>query len=297
VAADRMKVTFHAFPGEELLGLGEKSKMITGDGVYEETWLAPHEWRREVTLGSYHAMESDSGGARKMQASSDYEPSRVLMLLNAVLEPIPRNFSSREYRHEGASGWHVDHLANQSISLVRISRSFGDDKGQTNDVYYFSPRGLLALRNIIGLTTSWEKDTQFEGKLVPTHIVIKAVDRPLLTADVSVEPASRVDPATFDLPGTAADPGTTLRPLQGFEVKSDISFAAQWQSQSQTGIAHAFSFWTVVDRNGKYKEAEIIQQPKEGDISSLLELLKSNRNRPPTIDGKPCELGYGWGFL
>jgi hypothetical protein len=32
-----MKVTFHAYPGEELLSPGQKPQIMTGDGVYEET--------------------------------------------------------------------------------------------------------------------------------------------------------------------------------------------------------------------------------------------------------------------
>jgi hypothetical protein len=36
-----MRVTFHALPGIELLGPKERSSILTGDGIYEETWLAP----------------------------------------------------------------------------------------------------------------------------------------------------------------------------------------------------------------------------------------------------------------
>src|SRR5271170_6463978 len=71
-----MKVVFTALPGLELLDKKKKPQIITGDGVYEETWIAPHHWRREVSLGSYHAVEVESQAGRKMQASSDYEPSR-----------------------------------------------------------------------------------------------------------------------------------------------------------------------------------------------------------------------------
>jgi hypothetical protein len=35
----------------------ESSQIISGDGTYEETWVAPKRWRREVTLGSYQAIE------------------------------------------------------------------------------------------------------------------------------------------------------------------------------------------------------------------------------------------------
>lgn len=66
-----MKVTFHAFPGMDFSRPG-KSEILIGDGAYEETWLSPRKWRREVTFGSYHALEVRAQGARKFQASSDY---------------------------------------------------------------------------------------------------------------------------------------------------------------------------------------------------------------------------------
>ena len=70
-----MKVVFTALPGLELLDKKKQPQIITGDGVYEETWIAPHHWRREVTLVNYHAVEVESAKGRMMQASSDYEPS------------------------------------------------------------------------------------------------------------------------------------------------------------------------------------------------------------------------------
>lgn len=292
----RMKVTFHAFPGREFLGLGEKSKMITGDGVYEETWLEPHRWRREVTLAGYRAVEVESDKGRKMQASSDYEPSRVLMLLDALLNPIPRNLSSREFP-PGASRWHVVHLSDQNVNLLRISRSRGDERGQTNDAFYFTPSGLLVLRNEIGLLTSWENDIPFGGKAVPKHVTVKVGDRFLLTADIDIAAAGAVDPTAFDLPVQPADRGTTLRPLHAFEARSEVDFSPIWRSYLNSGSPHAFSFWSVLDRHGKFQEVEVILQPKEGDIEPLYLLLKANRSRPPEIDGSPCELEFGWGFI
>lgn len=149
-----MKVSFHAFPGKQP---NEHPDILTGDGIYEETWLEPHKWRREVTFSGFHAVETESETGRKLQASSDYEPSRVLMLLNGILDPIPRNFQSREYRHEGATGWQVDRLSKGNVSLVRISLSSVGERGQSNDVYYFSPKGVLLIRNFVGLATTWER--------------------------------------------------------------------------------------------------------------------------------------------
>jgi hypothetical protein len=258
-----MKVTFHAFPGMEFLNFKEKPQIITGDGVYDETWLSPHEWRREVRLADYHAFEEDSGGVRKMQASSDYEPSRVLMLLNALLNTVPCNFASKEFRMEGASGWKIGNVSVGGLSLTSISKSSGSEKADYSDTFYFLPRGLLVLRNERGVTTGWENDVAFSGKAVPKHLTIKAGERELLSADVAIAAAGQFDPASFDLPGGPAEPGMTLRPLQGFELRfpENLADSYSWTKPGIDSTAFLPSIWGVLDRHGKYKELELIAMP------------------------------------
>ena len=93
-----MKVTFQAFPGMELLPENQKSELVTGDGICEETWLAPHKWRREGRgwLTSCRGV-GVGAGTGKMQASSEYEPmSRPHATGMRCSDPIPRNLVSRE---------------------------------------------------------------------------------------------------------------------------------------------------------------------------------------------------------
>ncbi|MGA2674546.1 MAG: hypothetical protein ABSE99_15105 [Terracidiphilus sp.] len=127
VASFHMKVTFHAFPGIQLLDekKSEKeggSEILAGDGVYEETWASTTEWRREVTLGPYHAIEVQFGRVRKMQADSDYEPSRVLMLLDALLDPIPHNILNPDLGDTRFS-WKIDRHTGGKVPYVRISNN------------------------------------------------------------------------------------------------------------------------------------------------------------------------------
>ena len=285
-----MKVTFHAFPGVELLGVKEKSDFVSGDGVYEETWLTPHQWRREVTLAGYHAVEEDSGGTRKMQASSDYEPSRVFMLLDALYNPVPRNLVSKDFPR---SGWKIDHISNAKLALVRVSRTIGDQRADFSFAYYFSPHGILEIENSSGLTKTWANDSLFSGIVIPGHISIKAGERDLLTADVAVEGAPQLDPATFDLPGGPADPGMTLRPLKWYEVKMpDLSDSFSWVSQGG-GPAPVFDFWEVLDRHGRFRELEMILAPNDHDAAIIMTQARSSKHHPPEIDGSPCQVQIG----
>jgi hypothetical protein len=265
---------------------------VAGDGVYEEMWLAPHTWRREVTLAGYHAIETYSSQTRKMQASSDYEPSRVLMLLNALLDPIPRNLVSFEFsKKEGAGSWKIDHVASGSLSLVRISIGQGNEHGKLTDAFYFTARGILALRNSLGLTTTWADDALFAGIVVPNHLALKAADRDLLTAEVAIEAADKTDPAMFDLPGGAAEPGMTLRPLQQFEVRwPDLDESFGWTEPGMDTTQPGFSLSRVLDRHGRWRELELIQVLNLHDAGAIMTHAREERNKPATIDGSPCEV-------
>jgi hypothetical protein len=285
-----IKVTFHAFPGVELRDEKSKPEIVTGDGTYEEIWLAPHQWRREVSLADYHAIEVQSELARKMQASSDYEPSRVLMLLSRILDPIPRNLVSREFKHDGASGWDV--LNNKDLPLVRISKTFERSGVTLSTAYYFLPRGALAIENNHGLQTSWEDDVLFAGRIVPQHITVKAGERTLLTANVTIEPAGESGPERFDLRGGPADPGMTLRALPWFEIKppAPLSDVAPWNGPDNS----ALSLLGVVDRSGKYRELEMIigVNTQSSDNKTMMADLRKAKWSPPEIDKSHCEFVF-----
>src|ERR1035437_8494412 len=235
-----IKVTFHAFAGEEMLGAKQKSDFITGEGAYEETWLGGHQWRRGGTLGG------DSTG---------------------------------------------------DFSLVRLSKSMGSQRADYTDSYYFLPRGLLALINDAGLVTSWADYVAFAGKAVARSLAIKAGDRDLLTANISIEPPGQTDPAVFDLPGGAAEPGMTLRPLLYNDVRlPDLSESYSWMSRN-LGPGPVYSLSGVMDRHGRNRELEVILAPSAKDAEIFINLLRGDHHKPATIDGSPCEFIMQWRML
>jgi hypothetical protein len=292
----RLTVSFHAYPGMELLGKKKKSQMTVGDGVYEETWLGPHTWRREVRLADYHAIEEESNDGRKMQASSDYEPSRVLMLLEALLDPIPRDFVSREYT-QSVIGWRIDTIQDQKTSLVRIGRGDSNPRVSITDAFFFLPAGLLVLRNNRGLITSWGDDALFEGRVVPKTLTVMAGDRTLVSAHVTIEAAGKGDPKTFNLPGEEAEAGETLRPLHQFEVRMpEMMFERSSVIPGGTAPSHGNSIWGVLDRHGQYRDVELIDVADAADGKADMEIMREDRHSPPKIDGKPCEVAVSWGL-
>ena len=292
-----MKVRFHAFPGMEFKGMKEKSDIITGDGTYEETWVSANQWRREVWLKEYHAVEVESDKGRKMKADSDYEPSRVITLLDTLYNPIPRNLVSKNFGGSGASGWKIENVNNADIALVRISKRWGNQSGDMSDAFYFLPHGLLTFRNRVGLVTAWANYVSFGERVVPKHLSIKAGDRDLLSADISLEDAGTPDAAEFDLPVGLADPGMTLRPLQFYEVKvPDLSDSFSFVSHGLGGTT-VFSMWAVLDKQGTFKEAEMLLPVNPQDADTIMAHMRGVKHHPAEIDGSPCQFVVTIGVL
>jgi hypothetical protein len=282
-----MRVVFHAFPGI-VLSKDESEQIISGDGAYEESWITPTKWRREVTFGTYHAVEVESEAGRKMQASSDYEPSRVLMLLEALLYPIPRRFSS-PLRMGQHLHWKIKNGEAGGQHYVMI----GDDPG-----YLFLPTGELLQSIWGGVVTDFTNPRVFGGKLVPPRIHIQGGSKQdLLTADVAVEPAGQDDATAFTLPGGVADPGMTLRPLDvedyNFSPSGQNFFPYETKGPSQP----LGNLREIVDRHGVVHELEILYSPNTKNFAPILPLIREvTYRRPPTIDKSPCEIGWNYIF-
>jgi hypothetical protein len=281
----RMKVTFHGYPGIDFSKEG-KSKINTGDGTYEEIWLSPEMWRREVIFPGYHAVEVEADGARRYQSDSDYEPSRVLMMLDALLYPVPINWFSPEYK-DSAEDWKIEHLMAGTMPYVALTHR---ERGMNSDWFYFSyaflPSGILVYSNYLGLVTRWDKGVVFAGKLVPLHFEIQAMKQTLLTADVTITQAGKVDTKLFDLVGPPASPGMTMRPFHMFEIRR----AEYYDPLSLVpGPSAAGVIREIIDRKGQVREAEVIDGPAPGNNENLLNDMRTKRFYPAKVDGDACE--------
>jgi hypothetical protein len=291
-----LTIKFHAFAGEELLGPNETTDFITGDGTYDEVWIEPHRWRREVALAGYHAVEVEADGVRKMNASSDYEPSRVLMLLHYLSTPVAVDLTNGSLR---ATSWKIDDVSAGALSLVRLSKVMAaTQRTVVTDTYYFLPQGELSMSNVGGVVAAWSNDVAFAGKRVPRKLMVKCGDRDLLTADISIDPAEQVGPTTFDLPGGPAEPGMTLQELHEPEAK--LPDTVSRMNPLAGGLPYPNSgliLRGVLDRTGVYREVEVLLGQESTNAAGILSALRTLRGGPAKVGHSPCEFVRYWTFL
>lgn len=278
-----LKVVFHALPGTEFVKTPE---VITGDGVYDEMWLSHGKWRREITLGNYHAVEVQSGRDRKVQASSDYEPSRILMLLEALLNPIPRDLLDT-----GLSGrlfWSMALHSAGRLSYMDISRPT-ESINPHGIAFIFLPDGMLVQSNDRGLVTSWQDEFVFGGKAVPRVFTVQEAGKKVLEATVEVQPLTDVDDAAFNLSEGSANEGMTLLPLHTYETRHLENLDGSYSFPS-LGTSPPYVFRFVVDRHGSVRELELGDGTTDQVTQLHSDFIRKMHWHPAEIDGNPCEV-------
>lgn len=316
----QMKVTFHAYPGIDFAPKG-KSTIAIGDGTYEETWLSHEAWRREVNFGAYHAVEVRAGGVRKFQASSDYEPSRVLMMLRALLVPVPRIFLEPQL-DETPLHWKVQHLAAGSMQYVQVSltQRLWNNAHTDTIASDFLPAGILVrTKDIYGLTTSWQDGQVFGSHWVPRRFTVQGLGNDLVTAEVTIQPVEPDAAPIEQIPGLPAGAGQTVRPIDSFLDRYQVK-TFPWQTAPGLQVEEVIrgsdpdvpqggyvGVIAVIDRNGIAHEAEwadiekvqrLIGSHGPGDMDPYINDARllvnvawgKSKFPPPTIDGEPCEV-------
>lgn len=320
--AFHMKVSFHAYPGIDFAPPG-KSPIQTGGGTYQEWWLSPERWRREITFGAYHAVEVGADGVRRFQASSDYEPSRVLFLLQALLQPVPRHLLEPEledpaekdapsqrsgYYFGGARGWKVERRDARGLPYVELNWRVDDPQcAPVVATWDLLPSGLpIRVTNVFRLTTTWQDQILFGAREVPRHIEVLALERRIVAADAAIEALSQPDSGLFRLDGEAAEPGMTLRPPDEWEVRYSGWFTARYRLPAdppENYPAHVRTMViAIVDRRGVPREPEVTGIYDEGQPLSdsqkeaiwaaaqeAVATLPNVRFKPALVEGSPIE--------
>lgn len=315
-----LRVTFHAWPAYELDPSQRSSDpspplskpvpghpyTLVGDGIYEETWLSREQWRREATFGTYHAVEIRANGVRKFEASEDYEPGAVLILLRSLFNPVSSGWLQPEL-DDRAPKWKLEHLSAGSLPYLRISYThvFGQSEFSTwLSSYEVLPAGILVRSGEGSVTTSWQDDRVFGARVVPGRVTISAMGHVWLDARVTIDSVANSDPAAFNLPGGPASPGMTLvLPSEGTKQAPRPVHEVVPIYPPQLGAApgSGVRVLVIIDRRGIPREMEVIDaRPLPSAMKTIPDWLKveaaivlkstqQTRWHPAEVDNDPCE--------
>jgi hypothetical protein len=159
-------------------------------GNYEETWIAPDRWRREVTIGDKSAVETRVGEDRYSQP---VDPS-ISEVVRKVLGLFCADFPGHAYGTPDTD-WSMAEVKFQEVSVTRVAMRHIDDAGNTQypRAYYFDERGLLRARSDVlswpgshPETVTYDQFVEFAGKQVPRRIDSELDGAHTFTANINV---------------------------------------------------------------------------------------------------------------
>ncbi len=158
-----LKATFTATPAPNA---GSLAAQESGSGSYQETWISPTEWRKEVTFGAFHRTSgTDDGEKIWIVETSPETPFPVSQLFQSILPSVtPQIFSTKQK-------WNLTNVRLGNIDLVRI----GEVAQQPQDgkrvgpehAFYFMPQNKVLLLSAVGMdATHFSKVGKLGDRLV-----------------------------------------------------------------------------------------------------------------------------------
>jgi|HubBroStandDraft_2_1064218.scaffolds.fasta_scaffold60733_1 hypothetical protein len=183
-----------------LRGRFEGAGIFSGfNGTYEETWIAPNRWKRQVTIAEATYVESRIDDDYYKQAVAP----GVARVVDRVISLFTGEFPGYAY-YSPDTDWHMANVEFENLPLLRVAMGrMGDDgKMDWSRGYYFDEMGKVRARTNGPETISYGQFAEFAGKQVPRRIDSKFNGLTALTAYIeSIEPAKPRPDDFFALPG------------------------------------------------------------------------------------------------
>jgi hypothetical protein len=139
-------------------------------GTYEEFWLSPTQWWRQVELGNLTVLKTQFGDKLfGKNAASPVSSKQIELLLNGLDIPFPRTDGSFI---EG--DWGHSAVRFQGVDMVRVARGQVDEENRptSGQAYWFDSNDLLHAAYWNPTTTSYKDFQPWNDKQVPRRIEV-----------------------------------------------------------------------------------------------------------------------------
>jgi TonB family protein len=166
-------------------------------GSYEETWLTPLKWRREIHLGSVSALQArNSDRIYTQRKGDDFALRPVDFTLDLIDGHLP--FTGSGFR-EG--DWGQSAVEISGVPLVRVARGEVDDQNRpkTGQAFWFDADDTLLADFVQPFTTTYSQFQPWGAKQVPRHFQSMFQGKPLFLNVESIESPANVDDSQFAL--------------------------------------------------------------------------------------------------
>ncbi|MGB2900210.1 MAG: TonB family protein [Candidatus Acidiferrum sp.] len=251
-------------------------------GTYEETWLSPTKWRREIQLGSVTllATQNDNEAYHKSRGAGS-TPKELDYLIDLMYGHFPRLDSFQE------GDWGQSAVQLGSMDLVRVARGQVDAENRpiTGQAYWFDFAGYLRADFVQPRATIYSKFEGWNRKQVPRRAEVSENGKPRMLVDIDkIEPARDVPDSLLVLEGVK--PEILGSPNGGQSSDLVLPKPIHKVSPEHPAVGHGTVLVDVVlDAHGHVVDAKIKQSAGEALDAAALKAAMQWEFTPMTING------------
>jgi TonB family protein len=256
-------------------------------GTYEETWISPKKWRREVGLNGTTIVEVRTEDAFYRTFPGKFAPRLADDVIDFLSFSLPGDNGSDLHDLD----WSVVNAKLGSMPVLRLSKGFIDPEGKADAlaVLYFveEKTGLLRGRYHYSTLTVFNGLEPFGEKIVARKLTAMGDDMKKMEITIDLlEAVTNVGDSIFHIPG--------VEPLFKFD-EEDHRFT---QPRPIKTVKPSIPGWhgkvmcqIKIDEHGHVRDVDVKGTTDESVIKPIRAALMNWEYEPATMNGRPM-LGF-----
>ena len=272
--AFHMKANFHSKDG-------------SAKGTYEETWISPEKWRREVKLNDTTVLEVRTEAAFYRTFPGKYAPRLADDIMDAISFNLPGDNGNDFYDPD----WGVTETKLGNLPVLRLSAGYINPQGKPDPLarqfFVEEKTAYLRGRYHYSAITIFNDLQPFGKKAVARKLTIigSSAGKVEITIDM-LEPATIVNEAVFSVAGvkpvftTDTEDERFTQPVAIYTVKPSIP---GWRGRVTCAVQ--------IDEHGHVRDVDVKGTADESVIEPIRSALMNWEYEPATINGHPS-LGF-----
>ncbi len=265
----------------------------TGQGTYDEIWLSPEKWRKEINFGAFHLVLVHKENITYQLTPDDYEPAAVIDLQNEVLPTI--SFTTQKLNGKDLE---MGTTKLGKIETVRIG--YGEHKGNKinlpdNAAYFLASDGNLFLRTRDFTVTTYTRGGMLAGKFALLDFNETQGNEKFLDFKTdSLVANPKTEDKIFDVPdGAKRVPfGGVVSVASGMMAAHALA-AAQPHYPEDARARHVTGtviLAAIIDKEGNVRDLRVLTSPDSSLSAAAKDGVSKWRYSPTTFDGQPVEV-------
>ncbi len=277
--AFHMKAGFHSEDG-------------SAKGSYEETWVSPKKWRREVSLNDKKVIEVRTETAFYRSFPGKYAPRLADDVIDAISFSLPGDNGSD--LHD--SDWSITDTKLANLPVLRLSAGYINPQGKPEAfarLYFVEDRtAFLRGRYHYSAITVFNDLRSFGEKTVARKLTIVGTSAGKIEIAIdTLESAANVDEGIFTLAGVKSvytsetEDQRLTHPVAVYTVRASVPGWSVPGSHGKVTCA------VKIDEHGHVRDVDVKGTADESIIKPIREALMSWEYEPATMNGHPS-LGF-----